>query len=87
MKRDWKNWWDKAWKRALRTVAQALGSALTVGFIVTPQMIREMDIETVYIVLAWLSTGIIAGIYSLLMSLAGIPEENIPAEQEEEARP
>ena len=84
MKRDWKKWWDGAWRRALRTVAQALGSALTVGVIITPEMIKELSIDTLYIILAWLSTGIIAGIYSLLTSLAGIPEENIPDDQKTE---
>lgn len=57
-------WWKAAGVRALRTVAQAAlgvigGSALTMG-------------EVNWLAVA--STAALAGIVSLLMSLAGLPE-------------
>ena len=59
-----KAWWKAAGIRAIRTVAQAAlgvigGSALTLG---------EVNW------LAVVSTAALAGIVSLLMSLAGLPE-------------
>lgn len=59
-----KAWWKAAGVRALRTVAQAAlgvigGSALTMG-------------EVNWLAVA--STAALAGIVSLLMSLAGLPE-------------
>ena len=59
-----KAWWRAAGIRAIRTVAQAAlgvigGSALTLG---------EVNW------LAVVSTAALAGIVSLLMSLAGLPE-------------
>ena len=72
MKRDWKKWWKAAWVRAVRTVAQTAIAA--VG---TAAVLSEVN---------WLSVGsaaVLAGILSLLTSLAGLPEEEIP---EQEAR-
>lgn len=69
MKRDWKKWWKAAGIRAARTVAQAaiagIGSAAFLG-----------DVK-------WLlvgSSALLAGILSLLTSLAGLPE--LPEEEE-----
>ena len=68
--------WKAAFIRAGRTVAQTLASTLPVGFVVTPAMVEHLDISFVWIVLAWLATGLLAGILSLLTSLGGIPEAN-----------
>lgn len=64
MKRCWKDWLRKAGIRALKTVAQT--AAATLG---TSAVLSEVR---------WLmvgSTSLLAGILSLLTSLAGLPEE------------
>lgn len=65
MKRNWKNWLKKAGVRAIKTVAQT--AAATIG---TSAMLGEVD----WIALA--STSALAGVLSLLTSVAGIPEED-----------
>ena len=70
MKRCWKDWLRKAGIRALRTVAQT--ALVAIG---TSAVISEIN---------WLmvgSTSLLAGVLSLLTSLAGIPEE-CPEESE-----
>ena len=69
-----KKWWKAAGIRALKTVCQTLASTLPVGFVVTPVMIQELDYSMVYIILAWLGTGVLSGVVSMLTSLAGLPE-------------
>lgn len=69
-----KRWWKAAGIRAIRTVCQELASTLPVGFVVTPVMIQQLDWSVVYVVLAWLGTGLLGGVVSLLTSLAGLPE-------------
>ena len=64
MKRCWKDWIKKAGIRALKTVAQT--AVATIG---TTAVMSEVD---------WLMVGsasVLAGVLSLLTSLAGIPEE------------
>ena len=64
MKRCWKDWLRKAGIRALKTVAQTALAAIG-----TSAVISEIN---------WLmvgSTSLIAGVLSLLTSLAGTPEE------------
>lgn len=76
-----KTWWAKAGTRAIKTVAQSLGSMLPVGFIVTPVMIEEASWTMVYVLIAWIATGLLSGLASLLTSIAGLPEmENDSAE-------
>lgn len=69
-----KKWWRAAGIRALKTVAQTLASTLPVGFVVTPIMVQNADWSYLYIILAWLGTGLVSGIASMLTSLAGLPE-------------
>ena len=69
-----KKWLKAALIRALKTVCQTLASTLPAGYVVTPVMIQELDISLVYIVLAWLGTGLLSGVISMLTSLAGLPE-------------
>jgi hypothetical protein len=61
--------------RAIRTVCQTLASMLPVGFVFTPELIRSADCSVVYVILAWLFTGLLAGVASVLTSIAtGLPE-------------
>ncbi|MDY3251208.1 MAG: holin [Candidatus Choladocola sp.] len=61
--RDWKKWAKAAGVRAIKTVAQAavaaIGSATVLG---------QVDFKVVA------STAILAGVLSLLTSVAGLPE-------------
>lgn len=61
--RDWKKWAKAAGVRAVKTVAQAavaaIGSATVLG---------QVDAKVV------VSTAVLAGILSLLTSVAGLPE-------------
>lgn len=64
MKRCWTDWLKKAGIRALKTVAQT--AVATIG---TSAVLSEVN---------WLMVGsasLLAGVLSLLTSLAGIPEE------------
>lgn len=69
-----KRWWKAAGIRAIKTVAQNLASMLPVGLVITPVMIQEADWTIVYVIVAWLATGMLSGVASLLTSLAGLPE-------------
>ena len=61
--------------RALRTTCQTLASMLPVGFVIAPEMVQNADWSILYIILAWLGTGLLSGIASFLTSLAnGLPE-------------
>lgn len=63
MMRDWKSWWKAAGIRAIKTIAQT--AAATIG---TAAVLSEVNW------LAVASASVLAGILSLLMSLAGLPE-------------
>ena len=67
-------WIKAASVRALKTVAQTLASTLPVGLIITPTMIQDADWTIMYSVVAWICTGLLSGVASLLTSLAGLPE-------------
>lgn len=71
MKRNWKRWIKAAGMRAIKTVAQT--AVATIG---TTAVISEVDWVTVA------SASLLAGILSLLTSLAGIPEEQEEQEAE-----
>ena len=61
--RDWKLWWKAAGVRAIKTVAQT--AVATIG---TSAVLSEVN---------WLMVGssaLLAGILSLLTSVAGLPE-------------
>ena len=62
-KRDWKKWICAAGIRALKTVCQT-----ALGFITVGMAIQDVDWKNVA------SVAIVAGIYSLITSLAGLPE-------------
>lgn len=61
---DTKSWFKKAAIRAVKTFAQSLASLITVGAAFT-------DINWTYV----LSVSAVAAIYSVITSVAGIPEE------------
>lgn len=63
---EWNAWLKAAGVRAIRTFAQTAASLITVGALVS-----EVDW------LAVLSTSAVAAVYSLLTSVAGLPE--VPA--------
>ena len=69
--RNWKNWIKAAGIRALKTVAQT--AVATIG---TCAVLSEVN---------WITVGraaVLAGILSLLTSLAGLPELEEPKTQE-----
>lgn len=61
--RNWKKWLYAAGVRAIKTVAQT-----ALGFITVGMTVGEVDWRNVA------SVAIVAGIYSLITSLAGLPE-------------
>ena len=62
-KRDWVDWTKKAGVRAVKTVAQA-----AIAGIGTAAVMSQVDIK--YVV----SASVLAGVLSLLTSVAGLPE-------------
>ena len=67
-------WWRAALIRAAKTVCQELATTLPIGVVITPTMVERADWSVVYIIVAWLATGLLGGVASLLTSLAGLPE-------------
>ena len=70
---------DTFWKatliRALRTVCQTLASMLPVGAVVTPSLLQSLDWSFLLVILAWIGTGLLSGVASILTSIAtGLPE-------------
>lgn len=63
MQRDWRAWLYRAGIRAVKTIAQT-----ALGFITVGMTVGEVDWRNVA------SVAVVAGIYSLITSLAGLPE-------------
>ncbi len=61
--RDWKEWVKAAGIRAVKTMAQAACSFITVGMTVS-------EINWEYVA----SVTVVAGVYSIVTSLVGLPE-------------
>lgn len=70
------NFWKAALVRAVRTVAQVLAASIPADLAITAAMIRSADWNVVGLsVLAWLATGLLSGVASLLTSIkTGLPE-------------
>lgn len=61
--------------RAIRTICQTLASMLPVGAVVTPSLLQSLDWSIFYVIMAWLVTGLLSGVASMLTSVAtGLPE-------------
>lgn len=63
--RDWKDWAKKAGIRAAKTVAQT-----AIGVIGSSMVLSAVDWKVV------VSASVLAGLVSLLTSVAGLPEED-----------
>lgn len=70
----WTKWAQCAGIRALKTFAQAMLGMITVGMAMS-----EIDWVNA------LSVGVVAGVYSILTSLAGLPEVEKSEEVEDDA--
>lgn len=70
------DFWKAALVRAGRTVAQVLAASIPADIAITATMIRNADWGVVALsVLAWLATGLLSGVASLLTSIkTGLPE-------------
>ena len=72
--RNWKDWAKKAGIRAIKTIAQAgvagIGTAAAMG-----------QVDWKYVV----SASVLAGVLSILTSVAGLPEEEKATEKTEDA--
>lgn len=73
MKRNWKQWMKAAGVRAVKTVAQT--AVATIG---ASAVISEVD----WIIVV--SASLLAGVVSMLTSIAGLPEVPTEATEEEE---
>ena len=67
--KDWKNWAKCAGIRAVKTVAQTM--IATIG---TSTALGQVDVKLV------VSASVLAGVLSLLTSIAGLPECNTEGE-------
>ena len=72
MKRNWKTWLKAAAVRAIKTIAQS-----AVAMIGTAAVISEVDWKLV------VSAAMLAGVLSILTSVAGLPEVTIETIEEE----
>ena len=72
MKRNWKTWLKAAAVRAIKTIAQS-----AVALIGTAAVISEVDWKMV------VSAAMLAGVLSILTSVAGLPEVTIETIEEE----
>ncbi|MCR5035258.1 MAG: holin [Clostridia bacterium] len=67
--------WKATLVRALRTVCQTLASMLPVSAVVTPSLLQSLDWSFLFVIAAWIGTGLLSGVASVLTSIAtGLPE-------------
>lgn len=73
MSEKWKTWWKAAGVRAVKTIAQTC--IATIG---ASALLSDVNWITV------LSTAVLAGVLSLLTSVAGLPEvkQEVPSDNE-----
>lgn len=70
-----KLFWKATLVRALRTVCQTLASMLPVGAVITPSLLQSLDWSFLFVIAAWIGTGLLSGVASVLTSVAtGLPE-------------
>lgn len=68
-------WWSAACTRCLKTMCQTL-----IAMIGTSQLLEQVDIKVA------VSSTILAGILSILTSLAGLPEVETPCTEDDETK-
>ena len=68
-------WWNAALTRCLKTMCQTL-----IAMIGTSQLLEQVDIKVA------VSSTILAGILSILTSLAGLPEVETPCTEDDETK-
>lgn len=69
------NFWKAAGIRCIKTICQTLVSMLPVGVVITPAIIQGLDWSVVYVIASWFGTALLAGLVSILTSIAtGLPE-------------
>lgn len=68
-------WWSAACTRCLKTMCQT-----AIAMIGTSQMMEQVDLKVV------VSSTVLAGILSILTSLAGLPEVETPYTEDEETK-
>ena len=76
-----KRWAKAAAVRAVKTFAQTLVGSIPAGFVITPAMVEHLDWSLAMCVLVWLLNAALAGVCSLLTSVAGLPEVEVPSAQ------
>lgn len=69
------DWWSAACTRCLKTMCQT-----AIAMVGTSQMMEQVDLKVV------ISSTALAGILSLLTSLAGLPEVETPYTEDEETK-
>ena len=80
-----KDYWKAILMRAWHAVWETAAATLPTTIVITPAMIKEFDISTLVVVLAWFLTAIVAGVCSIIKSLAaGIPEAQPTGSRNEE---
>ena len=70
-----KEYWKAILMRAWHAIWETAGATLPASIIITPAMIEHFDCKVFYVVLAWAATALLAGVFSIIKSLAaGVPE-------------
>ncbi len=85
-----KEYWKAILMRAWHAVWETAAATLPTTIVITPAMIEHFDISILVAVLAWVLTALVAGVFSIIKSLAaGVPEADYEQalKQLEELRP
>ena len=70
-----KEYWKAILMRAWHAVWETAAATLPTTIVITPAMIEHFDISILIAVLAWVLTALVAGVISIIKSLAvGVPE-------------
>lgn len=76
-----KDYWKKILMRAWHAVWETAAATLPATIVITPAMIEHFDKSILVAIAAWLTTALVAGVVSIIKSLAiGIPEASIEDE-------
>lgn len=72
-----KRWAKAAGIRAVKTFAQTLVGSIPAGFVITPAIVEHLDWSLAVCVLVWIANAALAGVLSVLTSIAGLPEVKV----------